>query len=406
MKLRTLRVLAFAYVCLGLAAAAAAQGQDSDDPFDTARFRLGPIRFTPVIELTSLGRDSNVFNEADDPKGDTTAALGPGVQLWMHPGSTRFSGKFSGQYLYFKQYSTQRAWNTSNEGKWEFPLAHIAPFIGGRYINTRERQGYEIDSRSRRRDAGATIGSSVRFSGKTSVVASYQRQDVKYDESETFLGAELAQELNRTEQRTDLELRYAATPLTTFVVRSEIGKDRFQTVSLRDSDSVRVMPGFELKPLALISGEIFVGYRHLSALDARVPDFTGVVAAVKAKYTRDATRFEVKVDRDLAYSYAVTRPYYALLDAGLTVTQRVGLSWEIVGRGSRQTLAYRLAAADVGQHTTDRGHIFGGGVGYRVGEGLRLGLDANYATRRSEIEGRRDFEGLRVFGSVAYGIQQ
>jgi hypothetical protein len=410
------RALALAFACLGVAALASAQ--ETEAPPDPGRFRLGPIRFTPSIELTSVGRDSNVFNEADSPRGDTTAAFGPTVQLWMNPGSTRVTGKFSGQYLYFKQYSTQRAWNTSDEAKWEFPLSRIEPFVGGRYINSRERQGYEIDSRSRRRDAGGSIGTNVLFSGKTKVVLSYERQDVSYDKDETFLGAELAQELNRTEQRTNLQFRYAASPLTTFVIRSEIGRDRFTTVSLRDSDSVRVMPGFELKPLALISGEVFVGYRHLSALDARVPDFTGLVAAVKAKYTRDATRFEVKVDRDLAYSYAITRPYYALLDAGLTVTQRLGLSWEIVGRGSRQSLAYRLvssaAATDpsgvlpgtADNATTDRGHIFGTGVGYRVGEALRLGLDVNYATRRSEIEGRRDFNGLRVFGSIAYGIQQ
>ena len=54
----------------------------------------------------------------------------------------------------------------------------------------------------------------------------------------------------------------------------------------------------------------------------------------------------------------------------------------------------------------DVGYIAGAGLGYRVGEILRLGVDANYYTRRSEIEGQRDYEGLRVFGSIVYGIQQ
>ena len=40
------------------------------------------------------------------------------------------------------------------------------------------------------------------------------------------------------------------------------------------------------------------------------------------------------------------------------------------------------------------------------GPGGRLGADANYYPRRSEIDGRRDYEGLRVFGSVTYGIRQ
>ena len=81
------------------------------------RFRWGPIRFTPTLEITSLGHDSNVFNEADDPKSDTTAAIGPAVKLWMRPARTRLSATTGGQYLYFKEYDSQRAWNTSNEAR-------------------------------------------------------------------------------------------------------------------------------------------------------------------------------------------------------------------------------------------------------------------------------------------------
>jgi hypothetical protein len=96
-----------------------------------------------------------------------------------------------------------------------------------------------------------------------------------------------------------------------------------------------------------------------------------------------------------------------LLDAGVTLTQRVTRSWELVGRASRQILDYRqletAGAADAG---TDHGYIYGGGIGYRVGEALRLGADANYSTRRSDFEDSRDYEGLRVFGSISYGIRQ
>jgi len=169
-----------------------------------------------------------------------------------------------------------------------------------------------------------------------------------------------------------------------------------------------VRPGFELNPLALISGRVFVGYRQFTPLDENVPDYRGVVAAIDATYIRGSTRFEMKVDRDLAYSYESTRPYYALLDTGLTVTQRITTAWELVGRGSRQTLAYRqLASLETTQNPQrDRGWVYGGGIGYLPGDTLRLGVDTNYYTRRSEFEGRRDYEGLRVFGSISYGIQQ
>ena len=405
MQLKMTRVLAF--LCVSVAAAAHAAAQEPDDPFETARFRLGAIRFTPAIELTSLGRDSNVFNEADAPKSDTTAAFGPAVQFWMRPGSTRLSGRVGVQYLYFREFRNQRAWNTSNELRWEFPLARLTPFVAGSYENSKERQGYEIDSRSRRRHDSATVGTRLRLSGKTELVGSFARANAKFDENETFLGATLAEQLNRREDRAQLQFRHALTPLTTFVVRSELGRDRFRVSNLRDSDIVSVLPGFEFKPFALISGEAFVGVRRFDALDASLPDHTGVVASVNTMYVRNATRFEVKVVRDLAYSYAPTRPYYGLLDGGLTVTQRLRGSWEVVGRGSRQVLTYRQIGSGPGaDRPRDRARILGGGVGYVVGETLRLGLDVNHSTRRSEVEGRRDFDGLRVFGSVTYGVKQ
>ncbi len=45
------------------------------------------------------------------------------------------------------------------------------------------------------------------------------------------------------------------------------------------------MPGFELRPQALISGEAFVGVRRFATLSDQAPDYTGIVAAVKTAYT-------------------------------------------------------------------------------------------------------------------------
>lgn len=406
MTFNTARALALvcAFVSLGVPAAA----QDAEDPFDTARFRFGPIRFTPAIQITSVGRDSNIFNQAEDPQSDTTAAIGPLVQLWMHPGRTRLSAKVGGQYLYFKKFADQRAWNTSNEARFEAPLSRLTPFIEGTYVNSQERQGYEIDSRSRRRDDSVTAGTSLRVGGKSAFVVSFRRANAKYDENASFLGTELAKALNRQEDRTQVQFRYTLTPLTTFVVDTNMSRDRFAVTNVRDADSVRVMPGFEFKPLALVAGRVFVGYREFKPLSDSLPDYRGVIASVDASYvSRGSTRFQVKVDRDVMYSFEAARPYYALLDFGLTVTQRITPAWEILARGSRQTLRYRLLdAGNSAAPPADRGYIYGAGLGYLLGETFRLGLDVNSYTRRSEFEGRRDYEGVRIFGSISYGIQQ
>lgn len=409
MKFQILVTLAF--VCAGIFTGAPAAAQEPEDAFESARFRLGPLRLTPGIRITSLGIDSNVFNEADDPKSDTTAAIGPGVELWMRLAGTRLSGKFGGQYLYFKEFDNQRSWNTANEALWEIPLSRLTPFIAGTLVNSSDRQGYEIDSRARRHDDSYTVGSGLRLSGKTSLVVSFRRANAEYDDDEDnlSLGRDLAAALNRREDLTQVQLRYALTPLTTFVVNTDFGRDRFKITDVRDADSVRVMPGFELKPAALISGRAFVGYRQFTPLSTNLPEYRGVVAAVDATYIKGSTRFITRVERDIAYSFQATRPYYALTDLELTVTQRMLSAWELLGRAGHQRLAYRqLSAAGlaVDGGKPDRGYVFGAGAGYRLGEALRVGVDANYYTRRSEIEGRRDYEGLRVFGSIIYGRQK
>jgi hypothetical protein len=401
-------ICALVLALASLTAAPPAMAQEPDDQFEAARFRFGPLRFTPVIEITSLGHDSNVFNEDGDPKGDMTAAVGPGVQLWMRPGGSHLRARLGGQYLYFKEFAGERAWNVSNEGRWEVPLARLRPFVAGSYVNARERTGYEIDSRARRRENSVSLGTGLRVSGRTALELSVHRFNAKYDDEEVYLGTPLAAVLDRREEAARVQLRYALTPLTTLVVNTEVARDRFTTARIRDTDSLRILPGFELKPFALISGRVFVGYRRFEPADAALPGYRGVVAAVDATYVRGATRFVVDVERDLAYSYQAQRPYYALLDAGLTVTQRVAERWELIGRSSRQSLAYRQldvpgAPADPG---TDRGFIHGGGLGYRAGDALRLGFDINYQTRQSEIEERRAYDGLRLFGSISYGIRQ
>jgi hypothetical protein len=405
--MKSVLLRALALVCAFSAVGVCAHAQEAEDPFETARFRFGPIRFTPAIEITSLGHDSNVFNEAENPKSDTTAAFGPTVQLWMRPGGTRLSARFGGQYLYFKDFANERAWNTRNEAKWEVPLARLTPFIEGSYVNTQERQGYEIDSRARRHDDTLAGGTALRISGKTQFVLSFKRANIEYDEDEAFLGTALADALNRREELARVQFRYALTPLTTFVVDTDIGHDRFDRTNIRDTDSIKVMPGFDIKPMALISGKVFVGYRQFDPVSSALPDYRGLVAAIETTYVHGSRRYDVKVDRDVAYSYEALRPYYALLDTGLTLTQRVATSWELVGRGSRQMLSYKqltsLGDTDGG---TDRSYVFGAGIGYIAGEVLRLGADANYYTRRAEVEGRRDYEGLRVFGSIRYGIRQ
>src|SRR5262249_45637602 len=156
----------------------------------------------------------------------------------------RLSGRAAGQYLYFKEYANQRSWNDEILGRWEAPLARFLPYVTGSFASTRERPGFEIDSRARRRDDSVGVGTEVRLSTKTSIIVGAKRVRFEFDKDASFLGSNLATTLNRVSDTAEAQLLYRMTPLTTFGVRAEGAVDRFTFDHLRDANSVKVMSGF------------------------------------------------------------------------------------------------------------------------------------------------------------------
>ena len=375
-------------------------------PEDSGLFRLGPLRLTPSIAISNIGFDDNVFNEAVNPKRDSTAAIGPASTLWMRAGRSRLSAKVSAQYLYYNEYENQRSWNTNDLGRWELDLTHVTPFVSGNYVNTRERPGYEIDSRSRRADQGFVIGAEIRPSAKSMFVVTGSRATVAYARDETLTGVALSNALDRETNGAGLEFHYHLSPLTSFVVTSEALQDRFVYQPARDSQSFKAMSGFELKPRALISGRALFGYRQFNPQEASIPDYQGFIAAVDVKYVLQATQVQGKFVRDLTYSFELLQPYYMLTDRGFVVTQRITRTWDVVGRAAWQSLDYRnVADVNLASGRVDKVREFGGGIGYRVGRTVRIGLDADQYQRRAGAVLQNDYDGLRVGASVTYGLQ-
>ncbi len=392
---------------LALSAAPLARAQQPVDPSETARFRLGPLRFTPAIAVTNLGIDDNVFNESVNPKRDTTATFGPAVDVWTRLGRARLKARSTGQYVFFKTYENQRGWTTANDVHVELPLVRVKPFVGGAYVDARERPGFEIDTRARRRDTTVRIGTEWRVSGKSAIVFSADAMEMAFDDDEMFLGANLATQLNRVSRTEHIQVRKMLTPLTTLVVAADAIQDRFEHSPVRDADSVRIMSGFEFKPFALVSGKVFVGARRFNVRDSDIPDFNGLVASVDATYARRSTQFTVKISRDVAYSFEVQQPYYTLTDSILGVTQRITSKWDVVGRVGRQSLAYRnLETVPALLERTDHAALYGGGLGYRLGKTVRFGADVNYYRRDAPSAELRDYSGLRAGASISYGLPQ
>jgi hypothetical protein len=155
----------------------------------------------------------------------------------------------------------------------------------------------------------------------------------------------------------------------------------------------------------LISGRASVGVRAFRPLNNQIRDFTGVTAAVAVAYAlRDETRIGVTVDRDLRYSFAEQTPYYISTAGRLTFTQRLigDFDGQVFGGLERIEYQARLDALDA-LNETDEVRIVGTGLGYRLGDGSRVGVNIDYATRTSPAD-EREYNRRRIYATLNYGF--
>ena len=270
----------------------------SGDPGEAARFRLGALRFTPALVIDNAGFDDNVFNEVVNPRRDTVAAIGPQVDSSGSRSARGGSPRVRRCSPDLQTYENQRAWNTRETARFDIPVGRVKPYLEGAFANTKDRPGYEIDSRARVREGSAGVGADVQVSARTTIVAGWNRTRYRFDPNDPT-GAALASALNRQSDIESVRFRYTLTPLTTWVVSAEGIQDRFSTQGGFDTNSIRTMTGFDLKPAALIAGQVRIGYRYFNELNPIVPDFQGMVAQAGLIYTVRSTKFEANVQRDV-----------------------------------------------------------------------------------------------------------
>jgi len=379
------------------------------DPRGTARIHVGPLYATPALTVQEFGLDTNVFNNADEKK-DFTFTVVPRATMWIPFARRALLTTAAGtDVVYFQKYGSERSLNPQVRLRGEGVMGRFLPFAEASYLNTRQRPNFEIDARLRRTEDATRVGTSVRLSPKTYIEVSGSQVDVDFAADAVFNDVNMRETLNRTTRSALLSVRDDLTPLTTFVVRGEVATSRFPLSPIRNSDTVSVMPGIELKPRALISGSAFVGVRKFTPRTRALPTFNGTVASAMLNYTlRSSTRFTVTADRDLAYSFEPRQPYYIVDGYGLTVRRQIVGRTDVTAGALRQQYAYRglllLAQPAAVADRVDVTRTFSLSVGYRFGQDTRLGLGAYYRQRESNSIGERDYQGFRFITTLEYGM--
>jgi hypothetical protein len=383
----------------------------SSDPPNNAPLQAGPLVLAPVIRLTNVGHDSNVFNrnQDDNPQSDITATLSPSVDAWLRMAHARANGRTQFDAYYFKQLTNLRAIDTDTSGHIEVPLNRVLAYATGSLTNTRHRQNLEIDALARRRNDSVTTGIDLRLTAKVTAGVFARRSQLRYNTNSLYFGIDLARALNHTSAGGGAELRYALTPLTTIAVGAEQSRDRFDLASDRDSDNRNVVANVQFNPRALISGGASFGVQKHHVLGGLAPDFSGSVMSADLGYSLlGRTRFTVTARRQLEYSY-VEDTDYLRGGAALIVTQRLGDSWDVGGSFGRDRLSYRRNASLSNTSTTpgltdETVFVSSGNIRYNLGH-TQIGVDVEYRERLADQTlAYRGYQRLRVGSTLTYAF--
>jgi len=372
------------------------------------RVRMGPFLMNPTISLANLGVDDNVFYdpEAEDPKSDFTVTVTPQTEWWLRMGRTWLAGNVREDFVWYKDFDSESSVNGRYGVGWVAPLTRITFAGGGNWISARERPGFEIDTRPHRTEMIWNGAVELRLFAKTHLGVRAQRRVVDFDADAVFATRNLRQELNRTEDLGAVTLRHELTPLTSISFEVARAIDDFEFRTIRDTESTRIRARLDFDPVALVSGTVQIGYRSFRPDSSEVPEFQGATAAVNLVYVAlGSTRLTFGANRDVEYSFNSDRPYY--LQTGVTgsVAQRIFGPVDVEARAGRQILDYRerFGAAVETSERTDYIRSLGGGIGYRAGNDLRVGVNVDQQRRTSGIAQRR-YEGLRFGLAVTYGL--
>jgi hypothetical protein len=408
MRLRSLLLAGFLVAVLGQPAIARAQDPAADTAADAAaaRFHLGPLGLSPTLTMGNLGENTNVFSTPTNPTRDFTVGFVPATQEWLPVGPLLVSGMTGVPLTYFQKAVTQRSVGFEQQGRVSLNLVHLVPYGSLAYGSTFDQPNAEISVRVQQVVKTATAGAILRISSRTSLDASYADGSLQYPDAEVF-DANIAAQLNRRTTAMSLTLRTALTPLTSFVMKSTLGRDRFDTNPLLNTNSLTVLPGFEFKKDALLSGSLSLGVRALRPLSPLVPQFTGLVGSAALSWlARETTRLDGHFDRNVDYSIDETTPYYVMTGGSVSLTQLIIGHVDGMATVGRSLLAYRDAlslpgAAAVGRD--DRTTTVGGGVGYRFRIDARVGFNTTYVKRLSALDGR-PYAGFQFGGTMTYGF--
>jgi putative beta-barrel porin BBP2 len=384
-------------------------------PRETSQIVLGPLSLYPSVQITDAGKDTNIFNAAAQPKEDYTFTVSSMALAVLRLGANELMFQSGGDYVWFREYRAERFASARYAMRLNLSASRLKPFVGGLHNRTRSRPSLEIDARARRLERAVLGGFAVDLTERMSITASMQLDDSVYELNQRFQGVDLSQALNRTGRSFSAGVRYAITPLTTFVVLGDYTEDDFPESHIRDTRMYSIGPGLEFSPDAAIRGRVSAGFQIFQPVDRSLPEKKGGVVSAALNWSLyKRITMDIQGTRNVNYSYLDTQPYYVLTGGRVSLSRPLFGPLSVQGGGEWDHLSYRwrrgvpldMLLETPLETTPPRGDtvkILFCGFRINLGRGVVATLTAERTRRRSNEDWRQNFERTRLLSSVTIG---
>ena len=314
-------------------------------------------------------------------------------------GDARLVGTGGLGFVFFQKTKEQQSLNGAASGLFEVREGRIRPSLLGGFSRSRERRG-DVDVRALSVSTNGRAGVDVGVSGITSLTTWVVREKTDYASGERFLGRDLSDQLDRETTTFAAGARFDLTPLTSVVAAAALEQARFTVDRIRDADSWKLAPTVSFAEGAILNGQAFAGMRDFRPLTSALPPFRGLIAGGDVRFSvASVTRFELRGNRDLVYSYDELQPYY--LDSGGQVT-RLPARRRPGGRHRARRPAPRLPLPDPDRHhgprprrdDDDSGAVESASA---CDDNMRFTFTVDRERRLSTASALREFERIRAF---------
>ena len=343
--------------CLAAAAPAAAQEppRPAPTPHPFGQLNIGVVSFTPMLQLRSIGFDSNVLDlsNTEPAESDFTATIEPGVETRFT--TPRLDARVASTVAltYYRDHASERAVSPNFAVTIDHRLSGaLALYAKGNLGFVKERTGFEIDTRPRRETHSATAG--VRIGQRKielDLHGSYG--GLAYDREATFKQVSMADTMNHTFTGGGAGVKYRLSPYTSLTARTDVTATRFEFSPIRDTNSYLGLVGVEFHPRAMISGSAGIGYRVLNPLSDRTPAFSGFAPRAGLTYTlHDTFSVSAGAQREVEYSVFGDRPYFVYTLYEGSVRQALFHHLDIGGSLQYTTLDYQQFVTEAGVFPT------------------------------------------------------